>query len=254
MRQIHSSRDQCVVALALLVLASPLIARSKTDTLRVGLEPFPPLITEEASGYSVNWLRAVADEADMTLKLRVMPYSRAKLSLMAGKVDLIGHTPYGLESDRFYHFAQELSHRVITRLEAFSLSRDDLALTANTNTFVGTPFGNMGFIADITGLNQDRFVEGTLENVVNMLLAERVDTVIFERVSVITRLRDETEQLVYYRQLRQVDAGFAIRAGDSALRKRLEKAIENVDAEAIYRPYVNLRDAPDEGVIRPGAD
>ncbi|PAV25257.1 hypothetical protein CF392_11885 [Tamilnaduibacter salinus] len=254
MRQTLSTRWRHGAALVLMILAVSAPVRSATDTLRVGLEPFPPLITEEASGYSVEWLRAVAREAGMTLRLNIMPYSRAKISLMADQVDLIGHTPYGLESDRFYQFGQELSHRVTTRLEAFSLSRDHLALKEATNTFVGTPFGNTGFIAELTGLDQDRFVEGTLENVVNMLLASRVDTVVFERVSVMTRLRKEAEQPVYYRRIEQVDAGFAIRASDTALHQRLESAIDAVNADAIYRPYADLRDVPSEGVIRPDAE
>ncbi|BES70441.1 hypothetical protein RE428_14590 [Marinobacter nanhaiticus D15-8W] len=219
--------------------------------LTVGLELFPPLIEENRTGYSVEWLQAVADEAGMELRIRIMPYSRAKVALMTEQVDLIGHTPYKLETDRFYDYAAELDHRVPTKMDAFALTPGELAFEAGYMELIGTPFGNSAFIADLTDVSRDRFVEASLTRIVNMMLAGRVHTVVFERMSVVTQLRHQARQPVYYRLVRQIDAGFAVRKDNDALLKRLNAAAERVDAKKIYKPYINLLDWPDEGKIEP---
>lgn len=236
--------------LAALFLGRVTLAADK-PVLTVGLELFPPLIEENRTGYSVEWLQAVADEAGMELRVRIMPYSRAKIALMTSQVDLIGHTPYGLETDRFYDYAVELDHRVPTKMDAFALSPDDLDFEAGYMELIGTPFGNSAFIADLTGVTRDRFVEASLTRIVNMMLAGRVHTVIFERMSVVTQLRYQANQPVYYRLVKEIDAGFAARRDNEALVKRLNAAAKRVDAEAIYKPYANLLEWPDNGTITP---
>ena len=247
-------RRRWIIVLVLL-LATLLSGRStmaaNKPVLTVGLELFPPLVNDNRTGYSVEWLQAVADEAGMTLSIRMMPYSRAKVALMAEQIDLIGHTPYGLEADRFYDYAAELDHRVPTKMDAFALSPSELDFEAGYMELIGTTFGNSAFIADLTNVSRDRFVEASLTRIVNMLLAGRLHTVVFERMSVVTQLRHQARQPVYYRLVRQIDAGFAVRRDDEALLERLNAAAERVDAETIYKPYIDLLNWPDRGTIVP---
>lgn len=239
-----------VLLVATLVPGRATLAANKA-VLTVGLELFPPLIEENRTGYSIDWLQAVAAEADMELRIRIMPYSRAKVALMTEQVDLIGHTPFGLETDQFYDYAVELDHRVPTKMDAFALTPGDLEFESGYMELIGTPFGNSAFIADLTGVSRDRFVEGSLTRIVNMMLAGRVHTVVFERMSVVTQLRHQARQPVYYRMVKQIDAGFAVRKDNDALLRRLNAAAGRVDARKIYQPYINLLDWPDSGRIEP---
>lgn len=256
MRTVSSSKHPLgwMKILALLVTAlftgGATLAADK-PVLTVALEPFPPLIKEDRTGYSVEWLQAVAHEAGMELRIRIMPYSRAKVALMTKLVDLVGHTPYKLETDGFYDFAIELDHRVPTKLDAFALTPSELDFEAGWMELIGTPFGNSAFIADLTGVTRDRFVEGSLTRIVNMMLAGRIHTVVFERMSVVTQLRHQATQPVYYRLVKQIDAGFAVRRDNEALLKRLNAAAERVDTKEIYKPYINLLDWPDRGMVEP---
>ncbi|WP_227545916.1 substrate-binding periplasmic protein [Marinobacter fonticola] len=219
--------------------------------LRVGLEPLPPLINENRTGYSIEWLQAVAEEAGMALHIRIMPYSRAKVALITGQVDLIGHTPRGLETGGFYDDAVELNHRVPTKMDAFALTPAELDFEEGWMELVGTPFGNSAFIADLTGVTRDRFVEASLTRIVNMLVAGRVHAVVFERMSVVTQLHHQASKPVYYRLVKEIDAGFAVRKDNDALLKRLNAAAQRIDAEKIYAPYENVLDWPDRGTIEP---
>ncbi|MFE8073158.1 transporter substrate-binding domain-containing protein [Marinobacteraceae bacterium S3BR75-40.1] len=224
-------------------------AFAEKPRLRVGLEPFPPLITEAKGGYSIDWLRAMAREAGMTLDIRIMPYSRAKLALKSGRVDLMGHTPYGFETGQFYDFAVELEHRVPTKMDAFSLSPDKITSAALHRQVIATPFGNADFIAELTGVPRDQFVEGTLERTVRMMRLKHVDTVIFERASVVSHLPKSNRDRIYYRLVQAIDAGFAVRKDRPELLKRLNEAGRKVDARAIYAPYMRILDWPDAGRV-----
>ncbi|TBW55193.1 hypothetical protein EZI54_12115 [Marinobacter halodurans] len=247
----HHRIKRLINLIAACILAAPIFTQAQ-ETLRVGLEPLPPLIREDGSGQSVEWLRALAKQANMRLHVSIMPYSRAKLALMAGDVDLIGHTPFGLETERFYDYAIELDYRVPTRMDVFSPDPDDLEPEAARRILIGTPFGNSAFISELTGLDRDCFVEGSLPRVVNMMLAGRVNAVIFERMSVVSQIRKQTTKPVYYRLVKQIDAGFAVRRAETALIERLNNAARKVDSQAIYAPYINLLDGPDSGTITPG--
>ncbi len=78
------------------------------ENILVGLEPFPPLITEDKKGLSVELLRAVEKISDLRFKIKIMRYDLAKFRLKKGKRHLIGHTPYKVEVKEFYEYAQEL--------------------------------------------------------------------------------------------------------------------------------------------------
>lgn len=238
----------CLVALALAPsLASGAIQDSRV--LRVGLEPFPPLIVDNSTGYSVDWLQALAREAGMTLRISIVPYSRAKAGLKNGKLDMIGHTPVGMETRDFYTYAAELNHRVATKLDAFSLGKQGLESANFEGKSIGTPYGNARFIAEVIDLPQSQFVEAPLPNLVHMLLAGRISTIVFERASVVSHIPKETDTVIHYRLIAQIDAGFAVRRDRPQLLKQLNEASRRVDAANIYKAYSNLLNWPDRGTV-----
>lgn len=238
----------CLVALALAPsLASGAIQDSRV--LRVGLEPFPPLIVDNNTGYSVDWLRALAKEAGMTLRISIVPYSRAKAGLKNGKLDVIGHTPVGMETQDFYTYAAELDHRVATKLDAFSLGEQGLDSSNFEGKSIGTPYGNAKFIAEAIDLPQSQFVEAPLPNLVHMLLAGRINTIVFERASVVSHIPEETDMTIHYRLIAQIDAGFAVRRDRPQLLKQLNEASRRVNAANIYKAYSNLLNWPDRGTV-----
>lgn len=240
--------NRFLLAGLLIFLTTSSYAQETTPTLQAGLEPAPPLITDQNTGYSVEWLKEVAEAAGFDLTIQIMPYSRAKSALMTGQVDIIGHTPHGLETDAFYTFASELDYSVMVSLDAVSVNEEDIQQHKLDSVYVGTPFGNASFISELLNLTEDRFVEGTLPNVVNMMLARRINTVVFERAAILSQVQKH-QASVYYRQVKQISAGFAIRSDNPGLLARLNDAALQIDSQAIYEDYFEKFDWPDEGFI-----
>lgn len=218
-------------------------------TLRVGLEPFPPLIRENGSGDSVDWLRAAAKSAGYHLHVIIMPYSRAKLALSLGEVDIIGHTPFGNESPGFYAYARELSWSIETSLDAFSYDPDRLSADALSRDEIGTPFGNAEFLAGLLLLPESHFIEGRLENLSLMLKQRRLGVLIFERASVMNSLDKDGWAKIYYRQIREIPAGFAVAKGNVLLAQKLDKAMQGLDEKAYFSHYRRYLDMPKTGVV-----
>lgn len=222
---------------------------SLSPVLRVGLEPFPPLIRENGSGESVDWLRAAAKSAGYRLHVVVMPYSRAKLALSLGEVDIIGHTPFGNESPGFYAYARELSWSIETSLDAFSPDPDRLSAEALSKDEIGTPFGNAEFLADLLQLPESHFIEGRLDNLSSMLKQRRLDVLMFERASVMSSLDKDGRVKIYYRQIREIPAGFAVAKGNVQLAQQLDKAMQGLDEKAYFSQYRRYLDMPKTGEV-----
>lgn len=238
------------VLAAMAVLLSS-FAYSEPTQMRVGLEPFPPLINEDGSGHSVHWLQAIAEEAGLELHVSIMPYSRAKLLLSAGDLDLIGHTPYGLETSEFYEYAREIDHRVPTRMDVFSLEESVLSPDSDSVYIIGTPFGNAEFLEDLLKFPETRITEGRLPNLVRMMLAGRIHAVAFERIATASEINRQTELLIHYRKLKEINAGFAVHRDNSELLQMLNKASEKIDADRLYLGYTNELQWPEKGILMP---
>ena len=73
-------------------------ALSFGEEIKVGVEPFPPLINENGTGYAIDMLKEIEKQSDLKFQISFMPYNRAKSELKNGSVDLIGLTPQGKET------------------------------------------------------------------------------------------------------------------------------------------------------------
>jgi len=49
-----------------------------TEVIKVGLEPFPPLITKIKTGYSIKLLKAIEKVTDLKFGITIMSYNQAK--------------------------------------------------------------------------------------------------------------------------------------------------------------------------------
>ncbi|MCP4024057.1 MAG: hypothetical protein GY729_19605, partial [Desulfobacteraceae bacterium] len=125
-------------------LAAPLFARE----INVGLELFPPLISEDGKGLSIDLLRAVENISDLEFKIVIVPYNRAKKELETGKRELIGHTPTGLETKDFYKYAQELTWFIPSVLDIYAMTETNLDQQRFAKLKrIGTPHGNEHFFS-----------------------------------------------------------------------------------------------------------
>ena len=252
----YNRKMKPLVQVLFLLVAMGVTTGLHARCLEVRLEPFPPLVNEDGTGLAVELLERVEEISDFRFNIRVMPYSRAKFEVRAGKADLFGPVPLGLETGDFEQWAHELEWHFDTRSDLFVLDEDNLDPERLQSLTIGVPLGNAGFFAALTGVPRDQFTETDLDNLIQMLASGRIDALLFERASTMRMLRRLDIEQVHYRNLYSIPAGFAVRRenGGEALAADLDTLFGEVDAEEItraYRPYLEL---PDQGRVSEKAD
>jgi len=223
------------------------------ETIRVGLEPFPPLIIDSTSGYTIIMLKEIEKISDLRFTINIMPYNRAKLYLDAKKIDLIGHTPYGMETKEFYVYAKELDWKI----KAISAMFSTIEANVEPDEFkilprIGTPYGNKDFFSELFEIPLENFKESNLDNLLKMLSAERIDGFIFERFSTMTSLIKLDIKNIFYKNMEpSVDASCAIRNDTEGieLRHKLDQLIKKLNHKKIFGDYLKYLDLPKSGVV-----
>ena len=234
------------------VLTAFLNRSAWAEIINVGLEPFPPLITKDGKGYSVDMLRAVEKISDLTFNITVMPYNRAKHELKKGRVDLIGHTPHQLETKEFYTYAQELEWGIIVPVDIYSMNEANLdPKIFRTLKRIGTPRGNEGFFSQLYGIPIKQFHTGTIESLLRMMKKGRSDLFLFERASTMSRIQKLGIKNVFYRQIDRIPASFAVRKSEhgTELKNKLDALIKKVDQERIFSGVTKYWSLPESGVV-----
>lgn len=242
-----------MLRLLLIALAGLLISQDlPAQTIKVGLEPFPPLVTSNLKGYTIDMLRAIEKKSDLKFDIKIMPYNRAKLELEKGEIDLMGHTPKGMEVKQFYDMAQELEWSIPTPMDFFSKYRKRLKHPKRYK--IGTPRGSAAFTAEVLSLPINRFYETKLENLLRMLINDRSDVqiVVFERATTMSTIRQLNLQGIYYKNVGLgVHAGLAVaktKNGDD-LKYMLEKYIALIDLNNIFKDFYYYINLPEEGKV-----
>ncbi len=239
-----------LIALTLIVFGiKPIYA----ETVNVGLEPLPPLITENAKGYSVEILRALEKKSDLKFNIQIMPYNRAKKELHLGRLDMIGHTPYQKETHSFYKYAQEINWRIDVVIDSFGTDKTKLNnKKLGSYEKVGIPVGNEQFISQMFNIPTTSCVTSTLERLVKMLEKDRIDVIVFDRASVMTTINKLRIKNIYYQlATKDIAASFATRRDDNGdrLRIKLEKLLNNTAREHIIPNYLYYLNLPDSGIV-----
>ncbi len=236
------------VGILVVFLSQPLMA----ETVRVGLEPFPPLITEDGGGHSIDLLKAIEKGSDLRFDITIMPYSQAKDMLREGKLDLIGHTPKGKETQDFYAFAQDIDWSVITILDIYGLNKEGIAEGSfRSLEAYGAPEGNKEFFSEMFGIPVEKFVEGDLEQLLDYLKAGKIDAFMFDRASSMYTIKRLQVPNVHYRMLSDIGAGFGVRKDDQGayLKNRMDSAIQSIDIQKALQGYYMFISQPSEGIV-----
>ena len=242
-----------ILKFLLIAIAGLLISKNlPAQTIKVGFEAFPPLITSDLKGYTIDMLRAIEKISDLEFDIKIMPYNRAKLELEKGEIGLMGHTPKGMEVKEFYGIAQELKWSIPTRMDFYSKYRQ--RLNDPKRYKIGTPRGNAAFTSEVLSLPLGQFYETKLENLLRMLIKDRddVQVVVFERATTMSTIRHLKLQGIYYKNVGLgVKAGLAVaktNTGDE-LKHMLEKYIALIDLNKIFSDFYYYVNLPNEGKV-----
>jgi len=223
------------------------------ETIKVSVEPFPPLINEDKTGASITLLKEIEKVTDLKFEIIIAPYNRAKLDLKSGKTDLIGHTPHGKETQDFYAYAQDLAWSIPAVTDIYAMKKE----TIEPSSFaaikvIGVPRGNKEFFSELYKIPLTKLYEGELDNLLKMLKIGRINAFIFERASSMETLKKLKIEGVSYKALEVIGASFGTRkdAQGSALKEKLDKAIKTIDVKKIYKGYETYTNMPSKGVVR----
>lgn len=230
-----------------------LASNAFSQILSVGLEPLPPLINYDKTGFSIDLLREIERNSDIEFKMTIMPYNRAKWNLKKGVTNMIGHTPHMQETEDFFKYAIELDWHIPAKIDIYSIDKTKLdLLDINENFKIGTPRGNEGFLSEITGIPEGRFYNGSIDNLLKMLELKRIDIFIFERSSTMTHIEKLKIKNIFYKNIDIVSAGFAVQNNKNGiiLKNKLDKIIRGIDVNKIFSEQMDFINLPDEGLVK----
>jgi len=224
--------------------------KAQSRTIKVGLEPFPPLINSNKTGYTIDLLEQVGKVSGLKFEYIIMPYSRAKSGLKTKTLDLIAHTPFENESKNFYTYASELYFSIEAHVDIISLDSDfeDLDSFVYKNQ-IGTPRGNEEFFSSLYNITLKNFYPGELESLILMLKKGRIKYLIFDRAAMNKYCTKYIKKKVYYKSLGLIGAGFAVSNSKegSILKKKIESSIKKINTDKIYQNYLKLQEKKKTG-------
>lgn len=222
------------------------------ETVKVGFEPFPPLIVDENNGYTIKLLKAIEKSTDLKFTITIMPYNRAKKELSEGSIDLIGHTPYQQEAKEFYNYAQETIFTIDSQTDLYVI--DENKLKDISKLKIGIPRGNEDFASEVLGVPKENFYLGAIDNLLPMLKAGRIDAFWFERASTMETIKKLKLTNIFYMALPStpIAAGLAVKkdAKGTALKTKLDKALSDVDYKKILKDYNTYLKLPAKGIVK----
>ena len=235
--------------------------------ITVGLEPFPPLVNEDSSGFVIDMLNALQKNASLNFNYQIMTYARAKKELENHRIDMVGLTPKDSETQAFYQYAQELNWHFNTTVDLYSTSSTNFDLDKLPNNSIGTLIGNADFFAELAGVPREKFIEvSSLSRLVMMMARGRIKVILFERVAMMSTIKQlqsdlnskvpsefnspESPQKIYYQKFKIIAASLAVAKNETgyALKKQLDKLLAENTLQYFQEitPYAKL---PDTGVI-----
>lgn len=219
--------------------------------ISVGFEPFPPFVTEDGNGLSVDLLRAVEKISDLKFDINIMTYARVKHELKKQRIDIAGHLPKNIENVEFYKYGKELNWSILTHTDLFSLDKKCFKYKVDESITLGTTVGNTSFLAEMMGVSQSSFIEvSTLDQLVEMLIKGRVNVVVYERASVMTLLAQKKMSGVVYKTIGITPITMAVQNTEKGnlLKQKLDHLIQQIDLNEIFSSYFKYNLLNDEGI------
>jgi polar amino acid transport system substrate-binding protein len=234
------------------ILINGFVFSCLAEKINVAMEPFPPFVNAEGTGLTIDMLHAIENISDFEFNIEIMTYARAKHQLKNQRIQIAGHTPKDLETDEFYHYAQELNWRIDTTSDIFTFEREFFDLSRLKKGRIGTTIGNADFFAKQMKIPRDKFIQtATLRQLVDMLVKRRIDVLVFERVSVMTLLQEKKVKGVYYQSIGKVPASIAVyrNSAGKELKDKLDMLIKQLPLNNIFSGYLQYTDLPESGKV-----
>ena len=254
-----------VIFLLLALFSFKLIATPTNIT--VGLEPFPPLVNEDGSGFVINMLDALQENSALNFSYQIMTYARAKKELENHRIDMVGLTPKDSETQEFYQYAQELIWHFNTTVDLYSTSPSNFDLDKLPNNSIGTLIGNAEFFAELAGVPKEKFIEvSSLSRLVMMMARGRLKVILFERVAMMSTINElqsdltskvpsefnspESPQKIYYKKFKIIAASLAVAKNEAGykLKSQLDKLLTH-NTHQYFETIAPFAKLPDTGVI-----
>jgi len=227
-------------------------SQTKSQEINVGLEPFPPMINNDGSGFAINMLNALTEDDGLQFNFQLMTYARAKKELKNNRIDLIGLTPKDYETSEFYQYATELNWSFKTTVDLFSTSVNLLNINNLPDRSIGTLSGNAEFFSEKVNLNKEKFVEvASLEQLVQMMVKGRLKLVVFERVSMMSTIKELKIKNIYYKKFAVLSASLAVANNPQgiALKTKLDNLLSQNDSKQFLAEFSRFTNLSDEGMV-----
>jgi len=171
-----------------------------------------------------------------------MSYARAKRELELGRIDMMGHTPKTFEQSSFYEYAQELEWEIPTFSALFVKDKKYFDVENIRNQRIGTLLGNVGFFAELLGMEEYKFTEvRSIRQLVLMLEKDRLDAIVFESVAIKSSIENLKIDNIHDKMLFMIPISFAVSKNikGNKLKKELDYIIKNINYYAIYRKFLD---------------
>jgi polar amino acid transport system substrate-binding protein len=228
------------------------ITNSNAQELTIGVEPFPPVFDESGQGLGTDLLNTIAKNSDLSFKIQVMTYARAKKELKNERLDIIGLIPKGLETEDFYRYGLELDWSFDNHVDIYSTDTKYLTIDEIPVDSLGTLAGNADFFSEALNIPIDTFVEvASLEQLVKMLEKKRLKAIVFERIATMSSIQKYLQQTIYYRFLESMPATLAVTNTDRGrqLKQVLDTEILKIAAKKTFKRFGNYNTLPPQGEV-----
>ena len=245
-------KKSLIFVLLFLVLLIPSLTFG--EVIKVGLEPFPPLIKEDNTGYLIDLFRAIEKKSDLKFETQIMPFSRAVSLLEKKKVDIIAITPKGGMPPEFYKFSVDFDWGVPTANGIFTLDDKDIDLNALRKIKkLGTPRGNKEFFNEVFGIPKENFYEAAIPSLMRMLKKGRINAFFFERTATMLTIKELKLSGIHYQILpgEAVDATMSIQntTRGKELKEKIDKLIVKYKLDNLFNVYKEVDKLPRKGVV-----
>jgi polar amino acid transport system substrate-binding protein len=251
-----------IIASLLFLLFSCRLLASNEEIL-VGLEPFPPLVNEDGTGFVIDMLNSLQENSSLNFDYQIMTYARAKRELIKQRIDMIGLTPKDNETQEFYEYAQELTWHFDTTVDFYSTSPGNFTLENLPNKSVGTLIGNADFFSELSHIPRDKFIEvSSLQQLIMMMARGRVQVIIFERVAMMSTIKGLKKDLdtkvpstlksqkIFYQKFKVIPASIAV--GNNTSGKKLKQQLDELlttNTSQYFTKIAPFAQLPDQGII-----
>ncbi|MBN1983515.1 MAG: transporter substrate-binding domain-containing protein, partial [Chitinivibrionales bacterium] len=203
------------------------------------------------TGYLIVMLRELEKTTPLKFDIKIKPYSRGKVELREGAIQIVGPTPKNAESKDFYTYAQELDWEIKTCTDIYATNPSNLNLATYKTKRIGTTIGNKEFLSQMFEIPKNNLTEGELHSLMRLLSNGRLDIVLFERATIMSTIEADKISNVQYKMLSVIPCSIALRKdaqGDN-LKKMIDEGIKKLDMNKIYGLYFKYVSMPDSGHV-----